>query len=274
MSSYLSNASTYPAYSNGYMYSNVSPNGYFPHPGKKAATTHAMMENTAQPQNYYQIVNSIPYDLHIVTIPMIHNGHKIPVCLIQRPISSGIARIMSVVTLYTTPQADMLPITGSNLPPSCSPPIIERVVLLIHFIRLAQHMHPPAPTMNHPRTIVNQPPTLDHPLIILRRITARGQWHNPVIGDPQLAGSSLPEQLGPSMAPSPSAVSFSQPYIGHGGDLKFPTSWISYPRNPPLAVHYVLLRLAYRRQQDLRISRAPGYIQDAFQEQSGAQCVK
>ncbi|KAG1727128.1 hypothetical protein EDB19DRAFT_2042905 [Suillus lakei] len=109
-------------------------------------------------------------------------------------------------------------VTGSNLPPSCSPPI--------YILQL-----PPEPSSyrREPTSYTGSSAHYPEAYHGLWR-----QWHNPAIGDPQLAGSSLPEQLGLSMAPSPSAAKFSQPHIGRGGDLSNPPYPLPYiqPRRP------------------------------------------
>ncbi|KAG1738194.1 hypothetical protein EDB19DRAFT_1829187 [Suillus lakei] len=268
-------ASTYPAYVNG-MDSNVSPNEYFPYRREEATTTDAMMENIARSQNYHSAVDSVPYGPQDVVIPTISDDAQWPQNTYMHHPETYELQYNSdyacgdpihnpqrghATQYYNTGGIGFLPsgtpVTGNNLPPSYSPTVQyldghapDSQYTSPDTDASSSSHHESSPYRRRPSPYRRQPTSYTGSSVHYPEVyhSSWPQWHNPSIGNPQLAGSSFPEQLGPSMAPSPSAATFSQPYMGRGDDLSNPP----YPP-PHIQPNQNLLRPnSYSRQSSRR----------------------
>ncbi|KAG1804115.1 uncharacterized protein BJ212DRAFT_944638 [Suillus subaureus] len=240
---YPFNTFTYPVYLNGSMGSNISSNGDFPYSSEEATTTHPMMDDIARLQNHYPTADPMHYGSYELQ-PSLGYG------------DSGYNLLSRHGALYhDTAQGGIdawyssSPVTGGNPPPSYIPPMQYPDGCTPY---RPQYVSPStdasSSSCREPSSYPREPDSSAHYPGAYHASWPRCEDH--AICDPQVVGSSLPEQPDPSMAPLPFAAIFSHPYIGHGDDTSNPSH-----RPPSIQPHQDLPHRNSRSRQNSRRRR-------------------
>lgn len=228
---YPFNTSTHLAYSNHYMGSNILSNRDYPYCSEEATTTHYMMVDIARSQNYHPTADPMHYTYYELQPS---SGHGDPVH--NSPSWHG-AQYHNTAPGAVDAWYPNTSATGGNPPPSYIPP-------MQYSDARPQYVSPNicASSSSH-----REPSSAHYPEAY------HDSWQrceNHAICDPQIVGSSLPEQPDPSMAPLPPAAIFSHTHISHGDDISNPSH-----RLPSIRPHQDLPSRNSRSRQNSRRHR-------------------